>query len=194
VRTTCPRHFSASRSAAEHSLFRAKRPFARKPTEDLTDYLLPVSSPENTLRISKQPKENPLEGFPLLHLSKYAGDPAAIDWPRWVQRYGYRKAASDRGLRYSRLVHALEAVRSNAGQLLCGLALLLDEVESGVLSIPFPVSQGAWTQHAYQMSLRRHAARRSAVQQFRAWVMQEGARTAARMAAFTSTPASPPES
>jgi len=150
------------------------------------DYLVPVASPENAERIARQPEGAALEGFPLLHLGKYAADATAIDWPRWVGRHGYRKVGADRGLRYALLVHALEAVSSNAGQLLCGVALLLDHLGRGELVAPFAPSKGSWTQHGYHVSFRRHAARRSASQVFRAWLLQEAAATARKLDAFAA--------
>jgi len=112
------------------------------------DYLLPITSPENAERVARLPKSAPLEGFPLLHMDKYAADPSALDWPRWVQRHGYRKAGAERGPRYARLVVALEAVRSNAGELLCGVALILDQIERGEIVVPFAPQKGSWTGHA----------------------------------------------
>lgn len=150
------------------------------------DYLVPISSPENAARVARQPKQATLEGFPLLHLSKYAADPAAIDWPRWVERHGFRKVGADRGLRYRQLAHALEAVTSNAGLLLGGIALILDHLERGEITAVFPPQKGSWTQHAYQVSFRKHAARRSASQVFRAWLLQESAGTSRTLAAFAA--------
>lgn len=150
------------------------------------DYLVPISSPENAARVARLPKQAPLEGFPLLHLSKYAADPTAIDWPRWVERHGFRKVAPDRGLRYRQLVHALEAVTSNAGLVLGGVALILDHLDRGEVTAFFSPQKGSWTQHAYQVSFRRHAVRRSASQVFRAWLLQESAGTRERLAAFAA--------
>lgn len=150
------------------------------------DYLLPVSSPENARRIARLPSAVRLDDFPLLHLGKYAGDPDALDWPGWVARFGHRTVAADRGLRYSQLVHALEAVRSDAGVLLCGAALLLDDLERGELTLPFPPREGAWSRHGYQLAVRPPAARRSAVQRFRAWLLREAGTTASRLAQLAS--------
>lgn len=145
--------------------------------ELFSDYLLPVSSPENTRRVSAVPSAERLEGFPLLHLDCYNGDPSSIGWPQWVSRYGYRKTAAGRGIRYARIVQALEAVYSDAGLLICGLALAQEQLESGRLSLPFPVPQGAWTGHSYRVTFKEAAARRSQVGLFRSWLKDKSRET-----------------
>jgi LysR family glycine cleavage system transcriptional activator len=141
------------------------------------DYLVPISSPENTTRISKLPKGERLEGFPLLHLDCYNADPNAIGWPEWIRRYGYRSTAPGRGIRYRKVIHALEAVYSNAGLMVCGLALIEAARKAEKVSLPFPISQGAWSGHAYCMSFRESALRRSQTAQFQDWVLEEAALT-----------------
>jgi LysR family transcriptional regulator, glycine cleavage system transcriptional activator len=153
------------------------------------DYLVPVSSPENTARVSRLPMAQCLEGFPLLHLDGVARDPAAIGWPEWIDAYGARRTATDRGFRYRHRVHALEAVRSDAGILLCGLALVLDDVEDGNLSLPFPPAQGAWTQYGFRIRFRADALRRSQVQRFREWLLAEARLTEERMISLTKAAA-----
>jgi LysR family transcriptional regulator, glycine cleavage system transcriptional activator len=141
------------------------------------DYLLPISSPANTVRIMEFPKEERLEGFPLLHLDCYRSDPASIGWPEWVSKYGYRKTAANRGIRYAHLIHALDAVYSDAGLVICGLALVINQLNIDKLSLPFPVRQGSFTGYTYNVTFRRDAARRSQINQFREWLVQEGKKT-----------------
>jgi LysR family transcriptional regulator, glycine cleavage system transcriptional activator len=141
------------------------------------DYLLPIGSPANTLRVLELPKGERLEGFPLLHLDCYKSDLASIGWPEWVSKYGYRKTAANRGIRYAHLIHALDAVYSDAGLVICGLALIIDQLNSQKLSTPFPLSQGSFTGYTYSVTFRRDAARRSQINQFREWLVQEGQKT-----------------
>ena len=152
------------------------------------DYLLPIASPENAARVARVARARRLEGFPLLHLDKYAQDPSAIGWPEWIRRHGHRRTAPDRGIRYGQLTHALEAVRSNAGALLCGMALLFDALDEGQVTPLFPAAQGAWTRQAYHVGFARHALRRSAVQRFRGWLLREGQATQARLEALAAGP------
>lgn len=145
------------------------------------DYLLPVSSPENTKRFSGVASARGLEGLPLLHLDCYRSDPTSIGWPQWTNRFGYRGTAAERGVRYRHVVQALEAVYSDVGLLICGLALVRAQLESGRLSLPFPVSQGAWTGHAYRVAFKESAARRAQVGRFRSWLTEKSGETAAHL-------------
>lgn len=149
------------------------------------DYLMPISSPENTRRVSVLPKKERLEGFPLLHLDCYKCDPASIGWPEWTSRHGYRKTAAERGIRYAHVVHALEAVYSDAGFLICGMALIQKQIDEGKISLPFAISEGAWTEHAYNVSFREGAMRRSQVATFRVWLVEQGRSTEAQLRQFT---------
>lgn len=139
----------------------------------LRDYLLPVGSPVNTSRISALPNELRLEGFPLLHLDCYSDDPDALSWPRWIDRFGHRKTAAERGIRYRRIVHALDAVYSDAGLIICGLGLVTGKLRDGKLMLPFPVSEGGWTTEAYRVSFSDLSLRRNQMAQFRDWLLAE---------------------
>jgi LysR family glycine cleavage system transcriptional activator len=141
------------------------------------DYLTPVTSPENRLRTIVRPREDCLEGFPLLHLDCYNTDPEAIGWPEWIRRYGGRRTAPGRGIRYRKVVTALEAVYSSAGFMLCGLALAEAGLAAQKLSLAFPLAQGAWSGHAYCVSFRDGALRRSQTAEFRDWLLAEAAVT-----------------
>jgi LysR family glycine cleavage system transcriptional activator len=141
------------------------------------DYLLPISSPENTKRISKLAKRERLEGFPLLHLDFYKNDPAAPNWSNWIKSNKMRRTAPERGIRFQRITSALEAVRANAGLTICGLALLSALIDSGELSLPFPIAAGAWTDHAFQARFRNDALGRPQVRRFRDWLLEESGHT-----------------
>ncbi len=147
--------------------------------EDLLfhDYLLPVSSPENTRRISDLPEAEMLEGFPLLHLDCYTVDVGDIGWKEWISEYGRRKTAPEAGIRYQKVMHALEAVYANAGFLICGIALLKSQLDDGRLTLAFPVSQGEWSKNAYRVSFQPSALRRTAPLRFRDWLLEEARQT-----------------
>ncbi len=150
------------------------------------DYLLPVSSPVNTERISAAPEHSQLEGFPLLHLDCYIFDGGAIGWGEWIGRYGYRQTAPERGIRYKKLVQALEAVYANAGFVVCGLALVWPQIEENKLSLPFPVDKGERSKNAYRVSFREDALRRSATAKFRDWLLEQAHATRAQLEAIVS--------
>jgi len=150
------------------------------------DYLLPVSSPENTKRISALPKAKRLEGFPLLHLDCYTRVANAIGWPEWINRYGYRQTGVGRGIRYGRVVNALEAVYSDAGLIVCGLSLVEPLLANGTISLPFPKSQGIWSEKYYRATFTEHALRRAQTQEFRDWLLGEAESTRNWLSDFVS--------
>lgn len=152
-----------------------------KPADDeellFYDYLLPVSSPTNTERVASRPKDSILEGFPLLHLDCYLASGGGIGWPDWIGRFGYRKTAPGLGIRYKRVVHALEAVYANSGFIVCGLALIEPMLQSGQLDILFPIDEGEWTNHAYSLRCSYESRRRDQAEMFRRWLVEQAAAT-----------------
>lgn len=140
------------------------------------DYLVPVSSPENNKRVSRLRRRFKLEGFPLLHLDFYKDDPRSLSWPLWIERHGHRKTGFNRGIRFQQIGPALEAVRSDAGFVICGLALILDEIAAGKLTLPFPVENGAATSFAFTATYKG-ALGRKPIQRFREWLAEEAAKT-----------------
>lgn len=145
------------------------------------DYLLPVSSPENSARVLKQPDGQLLEGFPLLHLDCYTVDTGDIGWIEWVNKYGQRQTAPGRGIRYKKVSHALEAVYANAGLMVCGAALVKQQLDDGRLSQPFPVAHGSWSKNAYCARFREVALRRQKIQHFREWLLSASRETCAEL-------------
>ncbi|MDB6086688.1 MAG: LysR family transcriptional regulator [Gammaproteobacteria bacterium] len=141
------------------------------------DFLVPIGSVENTDRILHVAGSDKLEGFPLLHLDFYKDDPKAIGWPEWIGMHGYRQTALGRGIRYQRIAHALDAVLSSAGFMICGVALLSQLIGRRDISFPFPLSTGAWTGHAYRASFRAGAVVKPQVKRFREWLIDESRTT-----------------
>jgi LysR family glycine cleavage system transcriptional activator len=159
----CEISFGPQRNARNDLLFR--------------DFVLPVSSHENTRRISNVALHDRLEGFPLLHLDFYKEDPSAPNWAAWIKTQRLKRTDPNRGIRFQRINPALEAVRANAGLTLCGLALLGHYIDDGTLSLPFPVSTGQWTDHAFQAQFRPEALLRPQVKRFREWLVSQAAVT-----------------
>jgi LysR family glycine cleavage system transcriptional activator len=150
------------------------------------DFLLPVASSENELRIRKLPPLKQLEGFPLLHLDLYKDDPAAIGWVEWIAAVGLQRSAPERGIRFSRMSHGLSAVLSDAGLMVCGLALISDLVAASRLALPYPAATGAWTDHAYQVRFS-HLHSRPQIDRFRRWLMEESRQTQDWLGKLAST-------
>lgn len=141
------------------------------------DFVLPISSPENTRRISGVALRDRLEGFPLLHLDFYKEDPSAPNWAAWIKAQRLKRTEPNRGIRFQRIKPALEAVRANAGLTICGLALLGPYIDDGTISLPFSASTGQWTDHAFQARFRSDAILRPQVKGFREWLVGQAALT-----------------
>lgn len=141
------------------------------------DFVLPISSPENTRRISSFALRDRLEGFPLLHLDFYKEDPSAPNWASWIKTQRLKRTEPNRGIRFQRIKPALEAVRANAGLTICGLALVGPHIDDGTISLPFPVSTGQWTDHAFQARFRPDALLRPQVKRFREWLVAQATGT-----------------
>jgi len=137
------------------------------------DFVLPISSPENTRRISRVALRDRLEGFPLLHLDFYKEDMSAPNWANWIKTQRLKRTEPNRGMRFQRIKPALEAVRANAGLTICGLALLGPYIDDRTLSLPFPVATGQWTDHVFQARFRTDVLLRPQVKRFREWLVAE---------------------
>src|SRR6202167_458688 len=141
------------------------------------DFVLPISSPENTRRISKVALRDRLEGFPLLHLDFYKEDPSAPNWAGGIRTQRLKRTEPNRGIRFQRIKPAVEAVLANAGLTICGLALIGPYIDDGTLSLPFPISSGQWTDHAFQARFRTDALLRPQVKRFREWLVGQATAT-----------------
>ncbi|MBT8080743.1 MAG: LysR family transcriptional regulator [Gammaproteobacteria bacterium] len=141
------------------------------------DYFVPVGSPENARRIAELPSEEMLEGFPLLHLNCYTRDVIDIGWIEWIRKFGHRKTAPGIGIRYQKVMQALEAVYANAGFLLCGIALIKFQIDEGKLSLAFSITEGLRSKNAYRIRFRPEGLRRGPVQQFHEWLLGEASNT-----------------
>lgn len=146
------------------------------------DFVLPISSPENTARIARLAERDRLEGFPLLHLDFYKNDAATPDWADWIASQKLNRTAPERGIRFQRITPVVEAVLADAGLAICGLALLRELIEAERLSLPFPVATGAWTNHTFRARCRSDALVRPQIRRFRDWLLAEGAETQAWLA------------
>jgi len=143
------------------------------------DYLVPVSSPATKRRIGKLKVKTRLEGYPLLHLDFYRNDPKALTWPDWIAAQRLKRSSPERGIRFQRIVRAVDAVLADAGLSICGLALLRERIEDRTLTLPFPVRSGNWTSHGFQARFRADALARPQVRRFRQWLVEESRASAA---------------
>ncbi|MEL7536120.1 MAG: LysR family transcriptional regulator [Pseudomonadota bacterium] len=138
-----------------------------------TDYLVPVVSPVNRQRIADLPSATRLDGFPLLHLDSYTIEAGDVGWSEWIAKFGHRKEPPAHGIRYKRITHALEAVCADSGFIICGLGLVQQQLDSGELTLPFPLAEGIWSRNTYRAQFTERALARGPVRQFRDWLLTE---------------------
>ncbi len=142
------------------------------------DVLVPVTGPDNTRRLADWDPKMEMEGMPLLHLQSQRDQDDHPGWVDWFSKFGQRTKGPDRGVHYRHARVALDAVRENVGFLVCGYALLMDDVRAGTVVLPFPTSQHIRAPKPYQMRLRGDAAsRRPQMQKFVDWLRAEAEQT-----------------
>lgn len=146
------------------------------------EYLVPVSSPHIRDWITPLPRETRLEGFSLLHLTSQTNPPHMFGWPEWVELYGYRKAVTGRAIQYARASQALRAaVHTNAGLVICGLSLVFEQLDSGALTTPFAISEGAWSGYSYELVFHHDVLMRPQAVKFHDWLKEAAEETDARL-------------
>ncbi len=64
------------------------------------DFVVPIGSPLNVERLSRTDAETRVEGFPILHIDFYDGDPADLSWVKWVKQHAIQRTAPERGMRF----------------------------------------------------------------------------------------------
>lgn len=158
------------------------------------DVIVVLASPLNIVRLATCDPETRLEGFPLLHLDLYRNEPAGVSWPDWVRWNNVNRTAPERGMRFQRAAAALDAVAADAGLTLCGMALAACALAEQRVALAWPVSTGLRCRNALSVRCSSQAAPH--VKRFRAWLLEEGAKTkawiAAQIRSGTDTPARAP--
>jgi LysR family glycine cleavage system transcriptional activator len=141
------------------------------------DYVLPLCSPEIGARTARRDEAIRLEGFPLIHVDFYKDDPAQLGWPAWFVANSVTRTDPERGMRYRRISNALDAVAANVGVALCGIALLRAPIELGTIALPYPVSTGRRSTHAFVARYRVLPQPNRQIERFRAWLTAEAQST-----------------
>jgi len=149
------------------------------------DLVLPIASPVNFKRTMAVEAAGRLEGFPLLHLDYYQGEPGVISWPAWFAANALNRSGPERGMRFRRISGILDAILADAGIALCGVALLSQVIEAGLVAFPFPVETAFATQAGYHATYREGLAANRALDSFRSWLAKEARKTSDWISAFT---------
>lgn len=138
-----------------------------------TDIMVPVTGPDNMRRIAGSDAGQQMEGMPLLHLNSHYEGSDRPGWVEWFEVYGHRKKGTDRGVRYPNTRLALEAVRQNVGFLVCGLSLVLQDLDAGSIELPFPIAEHLTAPHPYRLRTRADSVNRPQIQRFIGWLRDE---------------------
>lgn len=150
------------------------------------DVIIPVTGPDNTRRIADGDPVLQMEGMPLLHLKSHKDGSDHPGWVEWFEMFGHRKKGPDRGVHYPNARLATEAVRQNVGFLVCGLSLILLDLEAGSIVLPFPMSEHLAAPHPYRLRTRADSAHRPQIQRYIAWLRNEAQDTWHKIDALTS--------
>ena len=125
----------------------------------------PVCSPALAVGTLEDLSRTPLIGFEWLR--RDAGTP---DWPLWFERAGRRPIP--RQLHFSDEVHAIQAAIAGQGIALINLALVVDELQSGLLCQPFgPILQG----HGFHLAWADRQEADPDILEVRRWLLDEAA-------------------
>lgn len=134
------------------------------------DVIVTATGPDNSRRLADWDAQNEMEGMPLLHLKRQRDDEDYPGWVEWFNAFGHREIGNDRGIRYPNARLALEAVRENVGFLVCGLSLMLRDLEEGTIVHPFPISNHIIAPFPYRLRMSANAANRPQIQRFADWL------------------------
>lgn len=151
------------------------------------DVLVPVTGLDNPRRIADWNTALPMEGMPLLHLKSQQNSQDHPGWVDWFERFGLRESGTDRGVNYQHTRVALEAVRENVGFLVCGLSLVLADLEEGAIVAPFALAQHLIAPHPYRLITRTDTATRPPIQKFLTWLRGAAADTQTRIEHLSRT-------
>ncbi|MES2914995.1 MAG: LysR family transcriptional regulator [Pseudomonadota bacterium] len=137
------------------------------------DVLVPVTGLDNIRRMKDEDPARQMEGMPLLHLKAQFDRTDHPGWVQWFDRFGHRITGPARGVHYANARLAIEAVRQDVGFLVCGLSLLLKDLQAGTVALPFPGSEHLVMPHPYTLRPRADAEKRPQLQRFVAWLRKE---------------------
>lgn len=141
------------------------------------DVIVTVTGPDNSRRLADWDTQNEMEGMPLLHLKRQRDDKDYPGWVAWFNAFGHRAIGNDRGIHYPNARLALEAVRENVGFLVCGLSLMLRDLDDKTMVHPFPISQNIVAPFPYRLRISATVENRPQIQRFVEWLELEALET-----------------
>ena len=107
----------------------------------------------------------------LLHDDAHPSDATTLDWAQWLRAAGVSGVDVSRGLRFNAAGLAIQAAAEGAGVLLARHSLVADDLASGRLVVPFPVTLPIAM--AYHLVYDERSLRTPKVKLFRDWLLRE---------------------
>lgn len=149
------------------------------------DILMPVTGPDNSRRLASFDPEYLMEGMPLLHLRAQKETADHPGWGAWFEVFDHRKEGRERGVVSPNARIGLEGIRRDVGFLICGLSLLLSDLDQGNVVLPFPAAEHLVAPHPYRLQQRHDGANRPQIQKFVGWLRAEARETESRITGMT---------
>lgn len=129
---------------------------------------VPVCSPRLIETMGPFVRAADLRGVPLIHDESQGGTQG---WGAWFRAAGVDNASIERGIRFDSADHALDAVVEGAGVLLAHDVLAYDDLRTGRLVVPVPLSLPSG--RAYYVASPKAQRTRPNVEAFRTWIKAE---------------------
>lgn len=159
--------------------------YGEEPGEPLlTDYLVPVCSPDNLRRIADYDAQYEMEGLPLMSLEEQRDDPMRAGWREWIAQYGLRETGAERGLHYRNARLAIAAACNDVGFAICGFSLLEVDLDAGRLTLPYPRNKGVSAPYPYRLWCREISRPRPQMRAFLDWLNLQTQATQSRIDAM----------
>lgn len=133
--------------------------------------LVPVCSPRLIETHGPMQRPEALKSVPLIHDDTLVNHAEVPTWVDWFKAAGVEGVDVSRGLRFNSADHALDATGEGAGVLLAHDVLAYDDLHTGQLVIPVPISLRSG--RAYHFVCAKSRREHPHVQAFRAWIKQE---------------------
>jgi LysR family glycine cleavage system transcriptional activator len=136
------------------------------------DFVLPVCTPEFAKQYQLSPKQNSLEGVPLIHLDERTPDPQWADWIKWGKAFGFRQDTLQAGIRLTEFNSGIQTAIRGQGLVLCGITEAYNAIKEGNLVVPFGPKLNCPTSYQYHL-VSVHGRELSNLQdQFQNWVVK----------------------
>lgn len=151
--------------------------------------LIPVCTPEIAAQLGSVERDDCLLQAPLIHVDRSTDDPEWLHWDEWGRRFGYEIPKKPRRVHFTFTSMALRALYDGHGLHLAQLSITLPDLLSGRLVAPFGASKSARPGYPYSLVSMSTDQGTQLLRAFRDWIIGEGRKTQAAMAAYLAAEA-----